>query len=449
MLEKIMELISLKDFKGLKVFLADANNADISECLDELQDEDLAIIFRLLPKDEAADIFAYMEPDTQEKLVSLLSDKEIGDVISELFVDDAADLISEMPANLVTRILKNADPQKRKEINEILKYPEDSAGSIMTTEYVDLKENLTVKEAFDRIRAIGLDKETVYICYVLDNSRHLIGVTTVKDLLMHDYDTKIRDIMEENVVTINTTDDQEEVAKMFDKYDYLAMPVVDGENRMVGIVTVDDAMDVMSEENEEDFEKMAGMAPSDESYMKTSIFTLYKNRIVWLLFLMLSATFTGIIITRYEEAFAHVAILVSFIPMIMDAGGNCGSQSSTMVIRGLATDDIELKDALKVWAKEAAVAVMCGATLAVVNGVRIMIMYPDRPDKLLLAAVIGLTLIFTALLAKSMGALLPMLAKILKMDPATMASPLITTVVDTCSIFIYFNIAVLLMHIAV
>ncbi|MBQ1478048.1 MAG: magnesium transporter [Erysipelotrichaceae bacterium] len=449
MLEKIMELISLKDFKRLKELLEDANHADISECLDELQDEDLAIIFRLLPKDEAADIFAYMEPDTQEKLVSLLSDKEIGEVISELFVDDAADLISEMPANLVTRILKNADPQKRKEINEILKYPEDSAGSIMTTEYVDLRDSLTVKEAFDRIRAIGLDKETVYICYVLDNSRHLIGVTTVKDLLMHDYDTKIRDIMEENVVTINTTDDQEEVAKMFDKYDYLAMPVVDGENRMVGIVTVDDAIDVMSEENEEDFEKMAGMAPSDESYMKTSIFTLYKNRIVWLLFLMLSATFTGIIITRYEEAFAHVAILVSFIPMIMDAGGNCGSQSSTMVIRGLATDDIELKDAFKVWAKEAVVAVMCGATLAVVNGVRIMIMYPDRPDKLLLAAVIGLTLIITALLAKSMGALLPMLAKILKMDPATMASPLITTVVDTCSIFIYFNIAVLLMHIAV
>ena len=449
MLEKIMELISLKDFKRLKELLEDANHADISECLDELQDEDLAIIFRLLPKDEAADIFAYMEPDTQEKLVSLLSDKEIGEVISELFVDDAADLISEMPANLVTRILKNADPQKRKEINEILKYPEDSAGSIMTTEYVDLRDNLTVKEAFDRIRAIGLDKETVYICYVLDNSRHLIGVTTVKDLLMHDYDTKIRDIMEENVVTINTTDDQEEVAKMFDKYDYLAMPVVDGENRMVGIVTVDDAIDVMSEENEEDFEKMAGMAPSDESYMKTSVFTLYKNRIVWLLFLMLSATFTGIIITRYEEAFAHVAILVSFIPMIMDAGGNCGSQSSTMVIRGLATDDIDLKDAFKVWAKEAAVAVMCGATLAVVNGVRIMIMYPDRPDKLLLAAVIGLTLIITALLAKSMGALLPMLAKILKMDPATMASPLITTVVDTCSIFIYFNIAVLLMHIAV
>ena len=449
MLEKIMELISLKDFKRLKELLEDANHADISECLDELQDEDLAIIFRLLPKDEAADIFAYMEPDTQEKLVSLLSDKEIGEVISELFVDDAADLISEMPANLVTRILKNADPQKRKEINEILKYPEDSAGSIMTTEYVDLRDSLTVKEAFDRIRAIGLDKETVYICYVLDNSRHLIGVTTVKDLLMHDYDTKIRDIMEENVVTINTTDDQEEVAKMFDKYDYLAMPVVDGENRMVGIVTVDDAIDVMSEENEEDFEKMAGMAPSDESYMKTSIFTLYKNRIVWLLFLMLSATCTGLIITRYEEAFAHVAILVSFIPMIMDAGGNCGSQSSTMVIRGLATDDIELKDAFKVWAKEAVVAVMCGATLAVVNGVRIMIMYPDRPDKLLLAAVIGLTLIITALLAKSMGALLPMLAKILKMDPATMASPLITTVVDTCSIFIYFNIAVLLMHIAV
>ncbi|MBQ1508082.1 MAG: magnesium transporter, partial [Erysipelotrichaceae bacterium] len=414
---------------------------------DELADEDLAIIFRLLPKDEAADIFSYMEPDTQEKLVRLLSDQEIGEVISDLFVDDAADLVQEMPANLVTRILKNADPSMRKAINEILKYPEDSAGSIMTTEYVYLRKDWTVRESFEKIRQIGLNKETVYICYVLDNSRHLIGVTTVKDLLMHDYDTQIKDIMEENVVTINTTDDQEAVARMFDKYDYLAMPVVDNENRMVGIVTVDDAMDVLTEENEEDFEVMAGIAPSDESYMKMSVFKMYKNRIVWLLFLMLSATVTGVIINRYEEAFAHVAILVSFIPMIMDTGGNCGSQSSTMVIRGLATEDIGIKDFLKVWIKEASVAVMCGATLAVVNAVRIMIMYPDRPDKLILSAVIGLTLIATAFLAKSLGALLPILAKILKMDPAAMASPLITTVVDTCSILIYFNIAVALMHI--
>ncbi len=447
MKEKIIELISNKDFKTLKELLSDMNNVEISDVLDELADEDLAIIFRLLPKDEAADIFSYMEPDTQEKLVRLLSDQEIGEVISDLFVDDAADLVQEMPANLVTRILKNADPSMRKAINEILKYPEDSAGSIMTTEYVYLRKDWTVRESFEKIRQIGLNKETVYICYVLDNSRHLIGVTTVKDLLMHDYDTKISDIMEENVVTINTTDDQEAVARMFDKYDYLAMPVVDNENRMVGIVTVDDAMDVLTEENEEDFEVMAGIAPSDESYMKMSVFKMYKNRIVWLLFLMLSATVTGVIINRYEEAFAHVAILVSFIPMIMDTGGNCGSQSSTMVIRGLATEDIRIKDFLKVWIKEAAVAVMCGATLAVVNAVRIMIMYPDRPDKLILSFVIGLTLIATAFLAKSLGALLPILAKILKMDPAAMASPLITTVVDTCSILIYFNIAVALMHI--
>ena len=447
MKEKIIELISNKDFKTLKELLSDMNNVEISDVLDELADEDLAIIFRLLPKDEAADIFSYMEPDTQEKLVRLLSDQEIGEVISDLFVDDAADLVQEMPANLVTRILKNADPSMRKAINEILKYPEDSAGSIMTTEYVYLRKDWTVRESFEKIRQIGLNKETVYICYVLDNSRHLIGVTTVKDLLMHDYDTKIRDIMEENVVTINTTDDQEAVARMFDKYDYLAMPVVDNENRMVGIVTVDDAMDVLTEENEEDFEVMAGIAPSDESYMKMSVFKMYKNRIVWLLFLMLSATVTGVIINRYEEAFAHVAILVSFIPMIMDTGGNCGSQSSTMVIRGLATEDIRIKDFLKVWIKEAAVAVMCGATLAVVNAIRIMIMYPDRPDKLILSFVIGLTLIATAFLAKSLGALLPILAKILKMDPAAMASPLITTVVDTCSILIYFNIAVALMHI--
>ena len=449
MIEKIMELISLKDFKSLKDLLEEASNPDISECLDELSDEDLAIIFRMLPKDEAADIFAYMEPDTQEKLVNLLSDKEIGEVISNLFVDDAADLINEMPANLVTRILRNADPAKRKEINEILKYPEDSAGSIMTTEYVDLKENYTVKESFDRIRKTGLNKETIYICYVLDNSRHLIGVTTVKDLLMHDYDELVKDVMEENVITINTNDDKEIVANMFDKYDFLAMPVVDNEGRMVGIVTVDDAMDVLTEENEEDFEIMNAISPSDETYMKMSVFTMYKNRIVWLLFLMLSATFTGLIINYYEDAFAHVAILVSFIPMIMDTGGNCGAQASTMIIRGLATDEIELKDILKVLLKESSVAIMVGVTLAIVNAIRLYIMYPGRSDKMMLSIVVGLTLIITAILAKGLGCLLPMLAKKLKMDPAYMASPLITTIVDACSIMIYFTIAVALMHIAV
>ncbi len=449
MLEEIIKLTSEKNFKALKELLEESSNPDISECLSELSDEDMAIVFRLLPKDEAADIFAYMEPDDQERLVNLLSDKEIGEVISELFVDDAADLISEMPANLVTRILRVTGPEKRKKINEILKYPEDSAGSIMTTEYVYLRENYTVKESFDKIRKIGLHKETVYVAYVLDNTRKLIGVTTVKDMLMHDYEDKIGDFMEENVITVNTFDDKEEVARMFDKYDFLAMPVVDQENRLVGIVTVDDAMDVLSEESEEDFEAMAGIAPSDESYMKMSVFTMYKNRIVWLLFLMLSATFTGLIITHYEEAFAHVAILVSFIPMIMDTGGNCGAQASTMIIRGLATEEIELKDILKVWFKELRVALMVGVTLAVVNAIRICIMYPGRADKFSLSIVVGLTIILTACLAKSLGCFLPMLAKKLNLDPAYMASPMITTIVDACSILIFFNIAVVLMHIAV
>ena len=447
MLEKVIQLISEKDFKNLKTLLEEANNTDISDWLDELQDEDLAILFRLLPKDEAADIFAYMEVDTQEKLVNLLSDNEIRDVMNNLFVDDAADLVQEMPANLVTRILRNADPAKRNAINEILKYPEDSAGSIMTTEYIDLKENLTVKAAIERIRKTGLNKETIYVCYVLDYARYLKGVITVKDLLLHDDDEIVSEIMEENVISINTNADQEEVARMFDKYDFLAMPVVDNEGRMVGIVTIDDALDVLTEENEEDFEIMNAITPSDESYMKMSLFTMYKNRIVWLLFLMLSATFTGIIINHYEDAFAHVAILVSFIPMIMDTGGNCGAQSSTMIIRGLATDDIETKDVIKVLLKECAVAIMVGVTLAIVNGVRLFIMYPDRGDKFILSVVVGLTLIMTAILAKSLGCLLPMLAKKLKMDPAYMASPLITTVVDACSIMIYFSIAVALMNI--
>ena len=443
MLEKVFELISKGDFKELKELLSDANESDVAEVLDELSKEDLAVVFRLLKKDEAVDIFSYMDSDTQEKLIETLSDKEVAGIVSKLYIDDAADLIDELPANLVNKVLQNASPTKRKAINEILKYPEDSAGSIMTVEYVDIKSGMSVKECFDRIRKIGLNKETVYILYVVDTNRSLIGVTTVKELLMHDYETKINDFMEENVISVTTNEDKEEVAKMFDKYDFLALPVVDNENRLVGIVTVDDAMDVMSEENEEDFEKMAAMAPSEDDYLKESVFTQYKNRIVWLLVLMLSSIVTGKIITNYENAFAAVPLLVSFIPMLMDTGGNCGSQASTMVIRALATDELEPKDILKALWKEARIGVLCGGTLAIVNGLRIYIQYGDGG----IALVIGITLFITAVLSKSLGCILPMLAKACNLDPAYMASPLITTIVDAGSLAIYFNIALALLNI--
>ena len=443
MIEKIIELLSQNNYKELKALLRESNEADVAECLNELEKEDLAIVFRLLNKDEAADIFARMDDGSQEMLVELMSDAELASIISKLYVDDAADLIEELPANLVTKVLKNTSATKRKTINEILKYPEDSAGSIMTTEYVDLHKNDTVKDAFDRIRKIGLKKETVYTCYVIDSDRHLLGVTTVKDLLMEDYETKLVDVMEENVITVSTTEDKEEVSKMFDKYDFLALPVIDSEKRLVGIVTIDDAFDVMSEESEEDFEKMAAMAPSEDVYLKEPIFRQYKNRIVWLLILMLSSIVTGKIITNYESAFASVPLLVSFIPMIMDTGGNCGSQASTMIIRALATDEIETKDVLKAWWKEIRIALLVGVTLGVVNGARIAIQYHD----LSLALVIAITLMFTACIAKSLGCLLPIGAKALKLDPAYMASPMITTIVDACSLAIYFNIALVLMNI--
>ena len=443
MIEKVFELLSKGNFKELKKLLNESNESDVAECLDELSKEDLAVVFRLLKKDEAVDIFSYMSSDTQEKLIETLSDQEVATIVSKLYIDDAADLIDELPANLVSKVLQNASPTKRKAINEILKYPEDSAGSIMTVEYVDIKSGLTVKECFDRIRRIGLNKETVYTLYVVDADRRLIGVTTVKELLMRDYDTCINDFMEDNVITVTTNEDKEEVAKMFDKYDFLALPVVDNENRLVGIVTVDDAMDVMSEENEEDFEIMAAMTPSEDDYLKESVITQYKNRIVWLLVLMLSSIITGKIITNYEVTFSAIPLLVSFIPMLMDTGGNCGSQASTMVIRALATDEIEPKDVLKVWWKEARIGVMCGVTLGLVNGIRIFIQYHD----LGIAIVIACTLCLTAVLAKSLGCFLPLLAKAIHLDPAYMASPLITTITDACSLAIYFNIALMVLNI--
>ena len=441
--EEVIELLANKRYTNLNKYMEQINTQDISLLFEELSEEDMVRLFRVLPKDEAAEVFSYMEPDLQEKLINCLTDKELKLVIDELFMDDTVDLIEEMPSNVVKRILKTVNKEDRKTINELLKYPSDSAGSIMTTEFVDLKVNMTVEKAFEKIKKIGLDKETIYTCYVLDIRREIIGLVTVKDLLLSDRDVLIKNIMETNVITVNTLDDKEEVAKQFDKYDVMALPVVDKENRLVGIITVDDAIDVLQEENTEDFELMAAMTPTEDSYFKTSVFNHARNRILWLLILMLSSAITGSIITHYENAFAAIPILVSFIPMIMGTGGNCGSQSSTLIIRGMAIDEINLKDFAKAIWKELRVAILVGIVLAVCNGIRIIIQYND----FLLATVLGLTLVCTVILAKLLGCILPMLAKKLKLDPAIMASPLITTIVDTCSILIYFVIAVNIMNI--
>ena len=368
----------------------------------------------------------------REVLINALTDKELGLVLDELFLDDTVDLVEEMPANVVARILRNTDQATRNQINELLKYPEDSAGAMMTVEYINIKKNMTVKEAIDRIRSKAPDSETIYTVYVTDD-RKLIGVCTIKELLLAKDDELIENIMETNVITVNTLEDKEDVAKMFNKYDFLALPVVDTEARLVGIVTVDDAIDVLQEENTEDITKMAAIADASETYFKTSVFKHAKNRIVWLLVLMLSSTFTGIIITKYENAFAVVPLLVSF----MDTGGNCGSQASTLIIRGIALDEIVFKDVFKVIFKEFRVSIIVGAILSVVNGLRIYIFYHDMQ----IAIVVAVSLILTIMLAKFIGGVLPLVAKKLNLDPALMAAPLITTVVDTCSILVYFKTA--------
>ena len=441
--EEVIELLENKRYTNLYKYLKQLNNQDISLLFEELSTEDIVLLFRLLPKDEAAEVFSYMEPDLQEQLINNLTDKELKLVIDELFMDDTVDLIEEMPSNVVKRILKTVNKEDRNTINELLKYPSDSAGSIMTTEFVDLKINMTVEDAFKKIKKIGLNKETVYTCYVLDIKRVIIGIVDIKDLLLADRDALIKDIMETNVVTVNTLKDKEEVTKLFDKYDLVALPVVDKENRLVGIVTIDDAIDVLQEETTEDFELMAAITPTEESYFKTSVFKHARNRILWLLLLMVSSMITGGILTHYEEAFAAVPLLVSFIPMIMGTGGNCGSQSSTLIIRGMAVDEIEPKDFFRAIWKEFRVALLAGTALAIVNGIRIMIQYGN----LKIAIVLGLTLIGTACLAKMLGCALPMLAKKLKIDPAIMAAPIISTILDSCSILIYFNIAVAILHI--
>ena len=441
--EQVVELLENKQYSNLHDYIDKLNSQDISIMFEELSKEDMIRVFRLLSKDEAAEVFSYMESDLQEDLINLLTDKELKNIVDELYMDDTVDLIEEMPSNVVKRILNGVNQKDRKLINELLNYPEDSAGSIMTTEFVDLKMNMTVDEAFTKIRKIALDKETVYTCYVLDTRRKIVGIVGVKDLLIAQPDVVIKDIMETNIVTVNTLDDQEEVVKKFDKYDFIALPVVDKEDRLVGIVTVDDAIDVLQEENTEDFEIMAGITPSEDSYFKTSIFKHAKNRILWLLLLMISSSITGSIIIHYEEAFAALPLLVAFVPVIMGTGGNCGSQSSTMIIRGMATDEIKLKDYFKAVWKEIRISVIVGILLSIANGIRIVVQYNDVQ----IAIVVGLTLILTVILAKFLGCSLPMIAKKLKLDPAIMAAPLITTILDSCSVLIYFKIAVTIMGI--
>ena len=444
-LDVIRELLETKQYTTLRQKVADMNTADVAAVMEEMEEEELLKIFRILPKSMAADVFSYLEVDNQQMIITSLSDKEAANIINNLMADDATDLLEEMPANVVKKLLANASAETRRDINHLLRYPEDSAGSIMTVEYVDLKENMTVQDAIARIRQVGVDSETINICYVLDSKRTLVGTVALRYLLISPPDAVIGEMMHENVIFINTMMDQEEVARQFQKYDFTAMPVVDNENRLVGIITVDDIVDILQEEATEDIEKMAAIVPTDKPYMKTGVCETWKKRIPWLLLLMISATFTGSIITSFEDALSVCVILTAYIPMLMDTGGNAGGQASVTIIRGLSLDEIEFADIFKVIWKEARVAILCGLTLAAANFVKLLVF-----DKVTIpvAAVVCLTLMAAVLIAKIVGCILPMLAKKIGFDPAVMASPFITTIVDALSLLIYFRIATLVLHIS-
>ena len=442
----LLQMLESKKYSTLRDMLITMNPSDVAGIFSDLEEKQVPLMFRLLPKELAAETFVEMEPDTQALLIQGFSDNELKEVLSELYVDDAADLVEEMPATVVRRILEQADPEMRSSINQILRYPENSAGSIMTTEYVALRPNMTVEESITRIRRQGVDKETIYTCYVIDNDRTLLGLVTVKSLLLcEDDDTPISQIMVTNLISVTTQDDQEEVARMFSKYNFLALPVVDKENRMVGIVTFDDAMDVMEEEATEDMEIMAAMTPSEKSYLKSTPFDLYKHRIPWLMLLMVSATFTGMIISSFESALALLPALTAFIPMLMDTGGNCGSQSSVTVIRALSLDELGLSDVFTVLWKEVRTAVLCGISLAAVCFLKVLLvdrlLMHNESISLSVDLVICLALGVTVVMAKMVGCTLPLLAKRLGFDPAVMASPFITTIVDALSLLVYFLFA--------
>ncbi len=436
--ERIIELLKDKQYPELRSILEDMNPADISALFENLPADRLPLLFRLLPKELAADTFVEMEANAQAMLIQGFSDNELKEVLDELYLDDAVDIVEEMPANVVKRILLNTDPNTRKMINEILKYPDDSAGSLMTIEYVSLRPHMTVEEAIKRIRRTGIDKETIYTCYVTEDDRRLIGIVTVKALLLADENLTMEDIMETHIISVNTLEDKEDVAQKFTKYDLMAVPVVDEENRLVGIVTFDDAIDVMQDEATEDMEKMAAIMPSDKPYFRTSVLETWKLRIPWLLLLMVSATFTGKIISSFEEALASQITLTAFIPMLMDTGGNSGGQASVTIIRGLSIGDIEFSDIFKVLWKEIRVAILCGLTLAVCNFAKIMLL--DGVE-VKVALVISVTLVVTVFIAKMIGCTLPIFADKLGFDPAVMASPFITTIVDAISLLVYFRIA--------
>ena len=444
LLEKIEDLISRKQYAELRDLLLPMEAADIAVLCGEL-DERVPLVFRLLPKELAAEVFVELDSDEQELLIQSFSNTELKEVLDELYLDDTVDIVEEMPANVVKRILKHSDPEMRKSINEILKYPDDSTGSVMTTEFVDLKENMTVEDAFKRIRRTGPDKETINLCYVIDEGRHLIGLLSIRTLLLSDEDDIIGDIMERNVISVQTLDDQETTARALSKYDFLALPVVDTENRLVGIVTVDDAMDVLQEEVTEDFEKMAAILPSDKPYLKTSIFSTWKARLPWLMVLMLSATFTGMILNHYESKLAACLVLNAYIPMLSGTGGNSGTQASVAVIRALSLDEVDFSDILQVLWKELRVSFLCGVCLAAANFVKMLLV-----DRMLLGndavnftvcAVVCLTILFVVIFAKCVGCCLPLLAEKVGLDPAVMASPFITTIVDATSLLIYFALA--------
>lgn len=448
--EEIEKLIDDKNYSKIRALLHDKEPADIASFFENFSPEDFTLLFRLLPKELAADCFVEMDTDMKQALIAAFSDAELGYVVDKLFVDDTVDIIEEMPANMVKRILAQATPEKRQMINQLLHYPKDSAGSIMTTEFVELRPDTTVAQAFERIRETGLKKETIYTCYVTDNRRKLIGVTTVKDMILSGDLALISDVMDTAIISVNTHDDKEDVARAMDKYDFLAIPVVDNENRLVGIVTFDDAMDVISEEDTEDIEKMAAMLPSDKPYLKTSVFETWAKRIPWLLLLMISATFTGQIITGFEDKLAMCSVLIAYIPMLMDTGGNSGSQASVTVIRGLSLDDINFSDFFKVIWIEVRVSLLCGVALAVANFVKLLVVdrwiFGNSDLTLSVISVICLTLVATIFIAKIVGASLPLLAQKIGFDPAVMASPFITTIVDALSLLIYFGFAKVILN---
>ncbi len=438
MINDIEKLIEEKKYTEIKKILNDMNEYDISEILEELPQKELVKIFRLLNKDIAADVFSYMDTDKEAMIISSLTEKEAVDIINDMAADDATDLIDEIPANVVHRLLKKVDPETRRDINQLLKYPDNSAGSIMTVEFLDFKEDLTIKDAIKKIRQEYDDKETINICYVIDNKRKLIGKVALKDLVVNNEEKLIKDIMDDDIQSVNTLMDQEEVAKIIQDYDITAVPVVDSENKLVGIITIDDVVDIIEEEATEDIEKMAAITPTEKEYLKLSVFDIWKSRIPWLLLLMISATFTGKIIQHYEASLAACVILTSFIPMLMDSGGNAGGQASVTVIRGLSLNDIEFSDTLKVIWKEFRASILIGITLAIANFIKLLLI--DRVA-INIALVVCSTLIIVIIIAKIIGCTLPILAKRLGFDPAVMASPFITTIVDAISLFVYFQIA--------